>query len=67
MAKPSISMADLPDEMQAFVKATGPRKGPSLSMDKVRGHALEVLFPIRSLSKVQRDRVLRHALKVNKV
>ena len=62
-----INMNDLPDEMKSFVTNSNGRKTRSLSIDKVRGQALDVLYPIRSLNRSERDRVLRHALKMNKV
>jgi hypothetical protein len=62
----TINLDDLDPEQR---KAIGIRK-PSetqFSKDELRGWSLKVLALMASLSRPERDRVLKHALKVNKV
>lgn len=43
------------------------RKQQGISKDRVRGEAIRVLAAVAGLTQQQRDRVLRHALALNKV
>lgn len=62
----SLSIDDLPAELRRRLNV---RRAPRRTMtaDRMRGHALDVLAQLSNLSQRDRARVLRHALKVNAV
>jgi hypothetical protein len=62
----SINLADLSPEQRSDLGIRKPRE-TAFSKDDVRSWALKCLAPLASLSRAERARVLRHALKVNTV
>jgi hypothetical protein len=63
-----INAKDIPADVRAKLgldKSTKRRR--SLSADEVRSHSLRVLAVVADLTKAERARVLRHAVKVNEV
>ena len=63
-----INFDDLPPELQASLRQDlGIRSKRSITMEEVRRNTIAVLYVIRSLTKRERVRVLKHALKVNEV
>lgn len=66
----AISIDDLPDEVRGRIIADAgikPVKQHSMKMDEVRSKSILVLQPIAGLSKSDRNRVLKHALKMNEL
>jgi hypothetical protein len=62
----SINLNDLDPEQRKQLGIRKPRETAS-SKDELRGWSLKVLALMANLSRAERERVLRHALKVNKV
>ena len=62
----TINLDDIDPEQR---KQLGIRKQreSTFSKDQLRGWSLKVLALMANLSRTERERVLRHALKVNKV
>jgi hypothetical protein len=62
----TINLDDINDQQR---KQLGIRKSreSSFTKDQLRGWALKVLALMANLSRSERDRVLRHAAKVNRV
>lgn len=69
--KPRIDFSDLAPETQQKLRAQGVkpprRRAKPFQIEQVRQRALRVLAEISDLTQAQRDRVLRHALRVNEV
>jgi hypothetical protein len=62
----TINLDDIDPEQRKQLGIRKPRES-SFSKDELRGWALKVLALMANLTRAERDRVLRHALKVNKV
>lgn len=60
-----LTVDDLDDDTRKRIGVKKERK--TFPMEAVRRYALEALYPLRGLDKGQRERVLKHALKVNRV
>jgi hypothetical protein len=61
-----INLDDVPPEQRKEMGLRTPRKS-SFGKDELRGWALKVLALMANLTRTERERVLNHALKVNKV
>lgn len=62
----SIHVDELTADQRKQLGVQAPRQ-TDFSKDEVRSWALKVLASMASLSRAERDRVLKHALKVNAV
>lgn len=62
----SIHVDDLGDEQRKALGIRKPRQ-TAFSKDDLRGWALKVLALMANLTRTERERVLKHALRVNKV
>jgi hypothetical protein len=62
----SINLDDIDPEQRKQFGIRKPRE-TAFTKDEMRGWALKVLALMANLSRVERERVLCHALKVNKV
>jgi hypothetical protein len=62
----SINLDDIDPDQRKALGIRKPRE-TAFSKDDLRGWSLKVLALIANLSRSERKRVLRHALKVNKV
>lgn len=62
---PKIDAADLPPDVRKRLGVRRPRRSAALSMDRVRGRAINVLHVISDLSQAERRRVLRQAVRLN--
>jgi hypothetical protein len=62
----TINADELSPEQRRSLGIRKPRE-QKFSQEGVRRHAIRVLAAVASLTREQRDRVLRHALKLNKV
>jgi hypothetical protein len=62
----SIHLEDIPPEQRKDMGIRKPRE-TQFSKDELRGWALKILAAVASLTRAERDRVLRHAQRVNKV
>jgi hypothetical protein len=62
----TINLDDLDPEQRKQLGIRKPRE-TAFSKDELRGWSLKVLALMANLSRTERERVLRHALKVNKV
>ena len=66
-----VDAAGIPSEVLASlgIQVPGGKSGRrrSMTQDEVRGYAIRSLAPLASLTKRERVRVLKHALKVNEV
>ena len=62
----TLNNDDIDPEQRKQLGIRKPRE-TAFSKDELRGWALKVLALMASLSRTERERVLRHALKVNKV
>ncbi len=63
---PKLHFKDLPVELQTSIRRDlGIRSSRSMTMDEVRRNAIAVLYVIKHLTKRERARVLKHAIKVN--
>jgi hypothetical protein len=62
----TINLDDIDPEQRKQLGIRKPRES-SFSKDELRGWALKVLALMANLTRSERERVLRHALKVNKV
>jgi hypothetical protein len=60
----TINFDELTAEQKKLLGIPTPRKG-TFSAEQMRSWALKVLAQAAGLSRAERDRVLRHALKVN--
>lgn len=58
-----LSVEDLTPELRSKLKW----RQPPLTKDAIKGYALRCMAPITELSKSNRARVLRMALKINEV
>jgi hypothetical protein len=63
----TINLDDIDPAQRKQLGIRKPREVTSISKDEQRGWALKVLALMANLSRTERERVLRHALKVNKV
>ena len=63
----TINLDDIDPAQRKQLGIRKPREVTSISKDEQRGWALKVLALMANLSRIERERVLRHALKVNKV
>lgn len=61
-----IHLDDLDAEQRKQLGVRKPRES-QFSKDELRGWALKTLALMANLSRIERDRVLKHALKVNRV
>ncbi len=66
MSKAAINLADLTPEQLKQLGVKAPRKSKFAAED-VRSWALKVLALMAGLTRDERDRVLRHATKVNNI
>jgi hypothetical protein len=62
----TINLEDIDPEQRKAMGIRKPREA-SFTKDELRGWALKTLALMANLSRSERERVLRHALKVNKV
>jgi hypothetical protein len=62
----TINIDDIDPEQRKQLGIRKPRE-TAFSKDELRGWALKILALMANLTRAERDRVLRHALKVNKV
>jgi hypothetical protein len=62
----TINLDDIDPEQRKQLGIRKPRES-SFSKDELRGWALKTLALMANLTRAERERVLRHALKVNKV
>jgi hypothetical protein len=62
----SIHIDDLSPEQRKQLGVRAPRQG-DFSKEECRSWALKVLASMAGLSRAERDRVLKHALKVNQI
>jgi hypothetical protein len=62
----TIKLDDIPPDQREQMGIKTPRKS-SFSQEQVRSWALKVLAAMAGLTRDERDRVLRHANKVNKL
>ena len=64
-----VDIAELPPDLIKKVKKANnvPTRKRSMTKDDVRSCAIAVLHPIKHLSKSDRQRVLNHAMDMNKV
>jgi hypothetical protein len=62
----TINLDDLDPEQRKQLGIRKPRE-TAFSKDELRGWSLKVLALMANLRRTERERVLRHALKVNKV
>lgn len=62
----TINADDLPPEMRTELKIRKPRE-TQFSKEELRGWSLRVLSLMSSLTRAERQRVLDHAKKVNRV
>jgi hypothetical protein len=62
----TINLDDIDPEQRKQLGIKKPRE-TAFSKDELRGWALKVLALMANLSRTKRVRVLRHALKVNKI
>jgi hypothetical protein len=62
----SLHLDDLDAEQRKQLGIRKPRQS-AFSKDELRGWALKTLALMANLSRAERERVLKHALKVNRV
>lgn len=62
----TINLEDI-DPAQRKQLGIRKQKDTTFTKDELRGWSLKVLVLMANLSRTERERVLRHALKVNKV
>jgi hypothetical protein len=62
----SINLDDIPPDQRKQMGLKTPRKS-KFSQEEVRSWALKVLAAMAGLTRDERDRVLKHAAKVNKL
>jgi hypothetical protein len=62
----TINADELPPDQRKQLGIRKPRE-TAFSKDELRGWSLKILALMSSLSRAERERVLRHAIKVNKV
>jgi hypothetical protein len=62
----TINLGDIDPEQRKQLGIRKPRE-TTFGKDELRGWALKVLALMANLSRAERERVLKHALKVNKV
>ena len=62
----TLNLDDIDPEQRKQLGIRKPRE-TAFSKDELRGWALKVLALMANLSRSERDRVLQHALKVNRV
>jgi hypothetical protein len=62
----TINLEDIDPEQRKHLGIRKQRES-TFSKDQLRGWSLKVLALMANLSRTERERVLRHALKVNKV
>jgi hypothetical protein len=62
----SINLDDIDPEQRKAMGIRKPRES-QFTKDELRGWALKVCALMANLSRVERERVLKHALRVNKV
>ncbi len=62
----TINAGDLDPEQRKQLGIRKPRE-TAFSKDELRGWFLKILALMATLSRAERDRALRHAIKVNKV
>jgi hypothetical protein len=63
----TINLDDIDPEQRKQLGIRKPREAASISKDELRGWSLKVLALMANLSRTERERVLKHALKVNRV
>jgi hypothetical protein len=66
MATPTIKFDDLSPEQRKQLGLRSPRQS-RFSAEPVRSWALKVLAEMAGLSRAERERVLRHASRINRV
>jgi hypothetical protein len=62
----TINLDDIPPDQRKEMGLKAPRKS-TFGKEELRGWSLKILALMASLTRAERERVLRHALKVNKV
>ncbi len=62
----TINFNEIPPDQRREMGLKTPRK-TTFSKDELRGWSLKILALMSALTREERERVLRHALKVNKV
>ena len=65
MAK--LKLADLPTELQEVLVGPQRKQRAQTSMEIIRKESIKCLATIHHLSASDRERVLNHAMKVNKI
>jgi hypothetical protein len=63
----SLNAADLSPEQRKALGIKAPRGNGRLNKEKVRSWALRILAEMESLTQQERDRVLKHATRVNSI
>ena len=66
MSTNGIHLDDLTPEQRKQLGIPTPRQ-KTFTAEAVRSWALKTLAPLASLSRQERDRVLKHAMKINRV
>ena len=66
MGTPTINPKDLPKETRKALSVPAPREN-AFSAEEVASNALKCLAAVAGLTRQQRDRVLRHAAKLNRI
>ena len=66
MTRPAINYDDLTPEQQKKLGLRKPRQA-KFTQESLRSWALRTLTAMAALSKDERERVLKHALKINRV
>ena len=66
MSRASIHIDDLSPEQRKHLGVKAPRQ-TDFTKEEMRSWALKVLAAMAGLSRAERDRVLKHALKVNQI
>jgi hypothetical protein len=62
----TIDFNDIPEDQRRKMGLRKPRES-KFSQEEVRSHALKILAAMAGLTQTQRERVLKHAMKVNKL
>ena len=62
----SINISELDREQRRELGIRKPREA-SFTKEELRGWSLKILAVMANLSRIERDRVLKHALKVNRI
>jgi|SRR5262245_2484985 len=67
MTPARIDLKDLPKDVRSKLNLRAPKEGKGFTAEQVRGKALDVMAVISNLTRAQRERVLKQAIKLNRV